>query len=140
LKTSLSTHALNVANKLKDLAKTKPTSVSSKQGPIDNKQATIMPKTSLLPRNYIERLAVNSASISSAEICKLTEEFSEWQKVSFINDDMDSIVNSRAEFVDLILTKLWVQHQLDEYQVSLLAVGGYGRGELLPHSDVDILL
>lgn len=95
---------------------------------------------SIIPQIYFDHLAVTSSCISSAEICELSQQFSEWQQTTFNDEDMKNIVKARATFVDLILTKLWVQHQLDEYQISLLAVGGYGRGELHPHSDVDILL
>ena len=76
----------------------------------------------------------------SAEVCALSQDFNQWLLSIFIEEDMENLVRARAEFVDLVLTKLWVQHQLDEYQLSLIAVGGYGRSELHPHSDVDILL
>ncbi len=78
--------------------------------------------------------------MTSAEVCALSKDFNQWLLSIFIEEDMENLVRARAQFVDLVLTKLWVQHQLDEYQLSLIAVGGYGRGELHPHSDVDILL
>ncbi|REL32388.1 [protein-PII] uridylyltransferase [Thalassotalea euphylliae] len=78
--------------------------------------------------------------MTSAEVCALSKDFNQWLLSIFIEEDMENLVLARAQFVDLVLTKLWVQHQLDEYQLSLIAVGGYGRGELHPHSDVDILL
>lgn len=95
---------------------------------------------STLPNQFVEPLAINAAFISSAEICALGAQFQEWQKEIFPVEDITSLVNARAEFVDNILTKLWCQHRLDEYQISLIAVGGYGRAELHPYSDVDILL
>ena len=64
----------------------------------------------------------------------------QWQKSEFPISEVTSLVAARAYYVDLLLTKLWCQHHLDEYQISLAAVGGYGRKELHPYSDVDILL
>ncbi len=95
---------------------------------------------STLPSQFVEPLAVSAPFVSSAEICKLGAEFHQWQKDIFPVEDITTLVNARAEFVDNILTKLWSQHELDEYQISLIAVGGYGRAELHPYSDVDILL
>jgi len=50
------------------------------------------------------------------------------------------LVHQRAAFVDEILQQLWQQHIADDCPVSLIAVGGYGRGELHPYSDVDVLI
>jgi len=66
--------------------------------------------------------------------------FNTWLKDVFIDNDINDLLSSRAIFVDAILKKLWCQHHLDEYQISLVAVGGYGRAELHPQSDIDILL
>jgi [protein-PII] uridylyltransferase len=49
------------------------------------------------------------------------------------------IVSQRSAFIDNLLQKAWVDCQLDQYSMTLIAVGGYGRGELLPYSDVDLL-
>ena len=94
----------------------------------------------IIPELFYEPLSITSAHISSKEICQLSEHFNEWLKNSFAELDMEVLVNARAQYVDLILTKLWCQHQLDEVPISLLAVGGYGRNELHPYSDVDILI
>jgi [protein-PII] uridylyltransferase len=51
------------------------------------------------------------------------------------------LVHARAAIVDELLTELWQSHAGDlSEQIALVAVGGYGRGELHPCSDVDILL
>jgi [protein-PII] uridylyltransferase len=93
-----------------------------------------------VPTQFIEKLAISADLLSTRDICQLTINFNEWLKSCFIDNDINDLLAARAVFVDAILTKLWCQHHLDEFQISLVAVGGYGRGELHPQSDVDILL
>ena len=51
------------------------------------------------------------------------------------------LVRLRADIVDRLLVHIWHQHTDDcTAGVALLAVGGYGRGELHPSSDIDIML
>ncbi|MEH6587726.1 MAG: [protein-PII] uridylyltransferase [Halioglobus sp.] len=50
------------------------------------------------------------------------------------------LLRQRAAFIDALLGSLWDQHNWESEDLALVAVGGYGRGELHPHSDVDILL
>jgi len=55
----------------------------------------------------------------------------------------ERIVECHAWLVDQLLVRAWEQHLPllgDGEAVSLVAVGGYGRGELHPASDIDIML
>jgi [protein-PII] uridylyltransferase len=57
------------------------------------------------------------------------------------NLSITEIVSGRAWLIDQVLKLAWeLQPWPDDKDISLVAVGGYGRGELLPHSDIDILI
>src|SRR5689334_11318228 len=57
------------------------------------------------------------------------------------DESVETLVHARAELIDVILREVW-RSQLPPGHESwaLVAVGGYGRGELHPHSDIDILI
>ena len=50
------------------------------------------------------------------------------------------LLEKRCAAVDQTLTQLWHACELTETNTALIAVGGYGRGELFPSSDVDVLI
>lgn len=50
------------------------------------------------------------------------------------------LIKERATFIDQILKKIWRHFIPDSHQACLLAVGGYGRRELHPYSDIDLLI
>ena len=61
--------------------------------------------------------------------------------------DATTLVAHRCQLIDQILYCLWqnsgfsdLDNKGNNSQISLLAVGGYGRGELQPHSDIDLLI
>ena len=53
---------------------------------------------------------------------------------------IDYLLGARAMVMDRVLSALWNEAGLDEQSLGLFAVGGYGRGELHPFSDIDILI
>jgi [protein-PII] uridylyltransferase len=54
-------------------------------------------------------------------------------------EDIRFLVNERATFIDVILHYAWHLYSWNN-DIALNAVGGYGRKELHPHSDIDILI
>jgi len=57
------------------------------------------------------------------------------------NASIADLITGRAWLIDQLLGFAWKLFNWNEpNNISLLAVGGYGRGELHPHSDIDLLL
>jgi len=55
--------------------------------------------------------------------------------------DVRALVHSRSDTVDTVLRLIWNRYPFASSEdIALVAVGGYGRGELHPHSDIDLLI
>jgi len=55
--------------------------------------------------------------------------------------DIALLLEAQTQLIDQILCHLWQQHYVNGKQaVSIVAVGGYGRAEMHPHSDIDLLI
>ena len=55
-------------------------------------------------------------------------------------ENVADLITRRAGFVDDVLRRAWQVAMPAEAPAALVAVGGYGRGELYPSSDVDVLV
>jgi [protein-PII] uridylyltransferase len=57
------------------------------------------------------------------------------------DEPIEALVRDRARMVDVVLRRAWALHTgAADRDVALVAVGGYGRGELHPCSDIDVLI
>ena len=85
--------------------------------------------------------AVDEAGPDVAQIrAALTRASEQLDKMFLDNAPIRELVNGRAALVDALLQNLWKGHFDEPLDIALVAVGGYGRGELHPASDIDLLI
>src|SRR5262245_2998158 len=57
----------------------------------------------------------------------------------FAATDTARLLRDHAALVDRVIREVWLECEMPE-SLCAVAVGGYGRGQLYPHSDVDVLV
>ena len=57
----------------------------------------------------------------------------------FAAPDTPLLLRQHARLVDRVIRGVWAECAMPE-ELAAIAVGGYGRGQLFPHSDVDVLV
>ena len=97
-----------------------------------------------LPWEYLGRLGPRldgAGDPVSAFRSALAEGDAALKERFFADEPVESLVHDRAHLVDALLIHAWDRHVgAHANEIALLAVGGYGRGELLPCSDIDIMV
>ncbi len=91
-------------------------------------------------RDIDQRLGPADAPLNPASI-RETLRWVRDQHYTAFRDQADAVelVTEYTDIVDTVLRRVW-EGVISSADCALLAVGGYGRGELLPHSDIDVLL
>ena len=86
--------------------------------------------------------ALQDGQFSPAAFRQVLDHGGELLRERFLADDaIEDLVRDRSRLVDIALRTAWVRHTGKFAEdLALVAVGGYGRGELHPSSDIDIMV
>ena len=69
------------------------------------------------------------------------ENLKQFELENFSRYSIFELIENRCDFYDALLIQLWQEIGLSEQQgISFIAVGGYGRREMFPLSDLDFLI
>ena len=70
---------------------------------------------------------------------ELRRERAQLREAFFARADTPTLLRNHARLMDRLLADVWREWQMPG-DCALLGVGGYGRGKLFPHSDIDVLV
>ena len=94
-----------------------------------------MPSNLILSKKEIRKASILSKNDSD-------QEFKKWLKKRKSGvSGIEQFLRDRSNNIDSLISSIWVTSNLAEKEnVCLFAVGGYGRQELHPYSDIDLLI
>ena len=94
-----------------------------------------MPSNLILSKKEIRKASILSKNDSN-------QEFKKWLKKRKSGvSGIEQFLRDRSNNIDNLISSIWVTSNLAEKEnVCLFAVGGYGRQELHPYSDIDLLI
>ncbi|MEY4923417.1 MAG: protein-P-II uridylyltransferase [Pseudomonadota bacterium] len=96
----------------------------------------IIPEQPASPGTYLD------SELDCPQLKQKLEAFQLWLAQAFNGGiNAETLIATRSDFIDHLLQRLWTFYGFDEVpETALVAVGGYGRGELHPLSDIDVLV
>ncbi|WP_421507086.1 bifunctional uridylyltransferase/uridylyl-removing protein GlnD [Erwinia rhapontici] len=102
----------------------------------DVPEASILKKLTKAPRRW------EDADLNRDTLRHHLDVFQQHLAAAFdAGQDAESLIDARTLFIDRLLRRLWRFFGFPEKDgIALVAVGGYGRGELHPLSDIDVLI
>ncbi len=77
--------------------------------------------------------------IQAALSQKITGHLARWPQTLHVPGGAQAFLQTHSSLIDNLLRSYW-PHSLSHQKVTLIAVGGYGRCEQFPHSDIDLLI
>lgn len=99
----------------------------------------------VIPTDVFDPLSFSQTIKSSAAPIPIIKRYIE-RTTDFLHQQFHSnqfhireLIWARAWFIDNLLQAIWHKYHWDN-DICLAAVGGYGRGELHPYSDIDLLI
>lgn len=98
--------------------------------------------TNIFPEQPASPLTYTDDALTRQNLKLCMEQFHQWLAATFYaGQHAEALVDARSRFIDHLLQRLWTFHGFDDIaETAMVAVGGYGRGELHPLSDIDVLV
>jgi [protein-PII] uridylyltransferase len=95
-----------------------------------------------LPTQPVSPGSFSDEQLTLSQLKPQLEQFQLWLAEAFkAGHSVEQLIAARSCYIDQLLQRLWAFYGFSDIaETAMVAVGGYGREELLPLSDIDLLV